>query len=156
MWEASCCTHTSRSSPSSDIFFSPALFVLLWRSFCGLVIILFTTCTIVPPGYLAYFLYVRVLLEVIQKGGKEEKLSVLIICSLFYLKDRMRQSYTVTVTAERSVSLSPFMKAHELRRKSSAMSGSMLVSTFVGLLINHVKVWVCAGEDLWFNSDLKY
>ncbi|XP_027031042.1 ubiquitin carboxyl-terminal hydrolase 2a isoform X4 [Tachysurus fulvidraco] len=48
----------------------------------------------------------------------------------------MNQSYTVT--AERSVSLLPFMKAHELRRKSS-MSGSVLVSTFVGLLINQVK-----------------
>ncbi|XP_058270152.1 ubiquitin carboxyl-terminal hydrolase 2a isoform X3 [Hemibagrus wyckioides] len=51
----------------------------------------------------------------------------------------MRQSYTVTVTAERSVSLLPFVKAHELRRKSSAMSGSVLVSTFVGFLINQVK-----------------
>ncbi|KAI5098860.1 ubiquitin carboxyl-terminal hydrolase 2 isoform X3 [Silurus meridionalis] len=50
---------------------------------------------------------------------------------------RMRQSYTVT--AKRSVSLLPFIKANELRRKSLAMSGSMLMSTFMGLLINQVK-----------------
>ncbi|XP_046719242.1 ubiquitin carboxyl-terminal hydrolase 2a isoform X3 [Silurus meridionalis] len=49
----------------------------------------------------------------------------------------MRQSYTVT--AKRSVSLLPFIKANELRRKSLAMSGSMLMSTFMGLLINQVK-----------------
>ncbi|TTO95311.1 Ubiquitin carboxyl-terminal hydrolase 2 [Bagarius yarrelli] len=53
--------------------------------------------------------------------------------------DRMRQSYTVTVTAERSFSLVPFVKAQEFRRKSSAMPGSVLVSTFMGLLINQVK-----------------
>lgn len=67
----------------------------------------------------------------------------------------MRQSYTVTVTADRSVSLLPFMKAHELRRKSSAMSGSVLVSTFLGLLINQVKVCecvlgeICVAAPIW-------
>lgn len=48
----------------------------------------------------------------------------------------MRQSYTVTMPEEPVLSL--FSK--EIRRKSPSVSGSMLVSTFVGLLINQAKV----------------
>lgn len=51
----------------------------------------------------------------------------------------MRQSYTVTVPEEPPASVFPFLK-QEMRRKSSSMSGSVLVSTFVGLLINQAKV----------------
>ncbi|XP_055516692.1 ubiquitin carboxyl-terminal hydrolase 2-like isoform X4 [Leucoraja erinacea] len=47
----------------------------------------------------------------------------------------MRQSYTVTMPEEPVLSL--FSK--EIRRKSPSVSGSMLVSTFVGLLINQAK-----------------
>lgn len=50
----------------------------------------------------------------------------------------MRQSYTVTVPEEPPSAAFPFLK-QEMRRKGS-MSGSMLVSTFVGLLINQAKV----------------
>ncbi|KAJ7990285.1 hypothetical protein DPEC_G00298730 [Dallia pectoralis] len=50
----------------------------------------------------------------------------------------MRQSYTVTVSEELPASAFPFLK-QEMRRKTSTMSGSVLVSTFVGLLINQVK-----------------
>ncbi|KAJ4935138.1 hypothetical protein JOQ06_016674, partial [Pogonophryne albipinna] len=49
----------------------------------------------------------------------------------------MRQSYTVTVPEEPPAAAFPFLK-QEMRRKGS-MSGSMLVSTFVGLLINQAK-----------------
>uniref|UniRef100_A0A3Q2CZ86 Ubiquitin carboxyl-terminal hydrolase 2 n=1 Tax=Cyprinodon variegatus TaxID=28743 RepID=A0A3Q2CZ86_CYPVA len=49
----------------------------------------------------------------------------------------MRQSYTVTVPEEAPAAAFPFLK-QEMRRKSS-MSGSVLVSTFVGLLINQAK-----------------
>lgn len=51
----------------------------------------------------------------------------------------MRQSYTVTVPEEAPATAFPFMK-QDLRRKSPPMSRSMLVSTFVGLLINQAKV----------------
>lgn len=50
----------------------------------------------------------------------------------------MRQSYTVTVPEEPPAAAFPFLK-QEMRRKGS-MSGSVLVSTFVGLLINQTKV----------------
>lgn len=50
----------------------------------------------------------------------------------------IRQSYTVTVPEEPPVSAFPFIKP-DLRRKSPTMSRSMLVSTFVGLLINQAK-----------------
>lgn len=50
----------------------------------------------------------------------------------------MRQSYTVTVPEEPPAAALPFLK-QEMRRKGS-MSGSVLVSTFVGLLINQAKV----------------
>ncbi|MEQ2168617.1 hypothetical protein GOODEAATRI_016578 [Goodea atripinnis] len=50
----------------------------------------------------------------------------------------MRQSYTVTVPEEPPAAAFPFLK-QEIRRKGS-MSGSVLVSTFVGLLINQAKV----------------
>ncbi|KAI1903289.1 hypothetical protein AGOR_G00025670 [Albula goreensis] len=50
----------------------------------------------------------------------------------------MRQSYTVTVPEDPPAPAFPFLKP-DLRRKSSAMSGSVLVSTFVGLLINQAK-----------------
>ncbi|XP_010868596.1 ubiquitin carboxyl-terminal hydrolase 2-like isoform X1 [Esox lucius] len=51
----------------------------------------------------------------------------------------MRQSYTVTVPEESPVTAFPFLKT-DLRKKSSTpMSRSMLVSTFVGLLINQAK-----------------
>ncbi|XP_067113097.1 ubiquitin carboxyl-terminal hydrolase 2-like isoform X1 [Osmerus mordax] len=50
----------------------------------------------------------------------------------------MRQSYTVTVPEEAPATAFPFMK-QDLRRKSPPMSRSMLVSTFVGLLINQAK-----------------
>uniref|UniRef100_A0A8C7IR98 Ubiquitin carboxyl-terminal hydrolase 2 n=1 Tax=Oncorhynchus kisutch TaxID=8019 RepID=A0A8C7IR98_ONCKI len=50
----------------------------------------------------------------------------------------IRQSYTVTVPEEPPASAFPFLK-QEMRRKSSSMSGSVLVSTFVGLLINQAK-----------------
>lgn len=50
----------------------------------------------------------------------------------------MRQSYTVTVPEEPPAAAFPFLK-QEMRRKGS-MSGSVLVSTFVGLLINQAKV----------------
>ncbi|KAF3847188.1 hypothetical protein F7725_020216 [Dissostichus mawsoni] len=46
-------------------------------------------------------------------------------------------SYTVTVPEEPPAAAFPFLK-QEMRRKGS-MSGSMLVSTFVGLLINQAK-----------------
>ncbi|PWA28079.1 hypothetical protein CCH79_00012158, partial [Gambusia affinis] len=49
----------------------------------------------------------------------------------------MRQSYTVTVPEEPPAAAFPFLK-QEMRRKGS-MSGSVLVSTFVGLLINQAK-----------------
>nr|XP_057935912.1 ubiquitin carboxyl-terminal hydrolase 2a isoform X4 [Doryrhamphus excisus] len=51
----------------------------------------------------------------------------------------MRQSYTVTVPEEPppAAATFPFLK-QEMRRKGS-MSGSVLVSTFVGLLINQAK-----------------
>ncbi len=52
----------------------------------------------------------------------------------------MRHSYTVTIPEEPPATAFPFLK-HDMRRKSSTLSGSMLVSTFVGLLINHAKVW---------------
>lgn len=51
----------------------------------------------------------------------------------------LRQSYTVTVPEEPPASVFPFSKA-EARRKSASVSRSMLVSTFVGLLINQAKV----------------
>ncbi|KAG7484829.1 hypothetical protein MATL_G00054670 [Megalops atlanticus] len=50
----------------------------------------------------------------------------------------MRQSYTVTVPEDPPAAAFPFLKP-DLRRKSSTMSGSVLVSTFVGLLINQAK-----------------
>ncbi|MGH0149930.1 UNVERIFIED_CONTAM: hypothetical protein FKN15_016267 [Acipenser sinensis] len=50
----------------------------------------------------------------------------------------LRQSYTVTVPEEPAAAAFPFFN-RELRRKSSAVSGSVLVSTFVGLLINQAK-----------------
>uniref|UniRef100_A0A4W5KX76 ubiquitinyl hydrolase 1 n=1 Tax=Hucho hucho TaxID=62062 RepID=A0A4W5KX76_9TELE len=50
----------------------------------------------------------------------------------------MRQSYTVTVPEEPPATAFPFLKT-DLRRKSPPMSRSMLVSTFVGLLINQAK-----------------
>lgn len=52
----------------------------------------------------------------------------------------MRQSYTVTVPEEPPppAAAFPFLK-QEMRRKGS-MSGSVLVSTFVGLIINQAKV----------------
>lgn len=49
----------------------------------------------------------------------------------------MRQSYTVTV-AEEPPAAFPFLK-QDMRRKGS-MSGSALVSTFMGLIINQAKV----------------
>lgn len=50
----------------------------------------------------------------------------------------MRQSYTVTVPEEPPAAAFPFLK-QEMRRKGS-VSGSALVSTFVGLIINQAKV----------------
>ncbi|KPP77932.1 ubiquitin carboxyl-terminal hydrolase 2-like [Scleropages formosus] len=50
----------------------------------------------------------------------------------------LRQSYTVTVPEEPPAAAFPFLK-HDIRRKSSTVSGSVLVSTFVGLLINQAK-----------------
>ncbi|XP_016141387.1 ubiquitin carboxyl-terminal hydrolase 2-like isoform X2 [Sinocyclocheilus grahami] len=50
----------------------------------------------------------------------------------------IRQSYTVTVPEEPPASAFPFIK-QDMRRKSPMMSRSMLVSTFVGLLINQAK-----------------
>ncbi|KAJ8266269.1 hypothetical protein GJAV_G00128500 [Gymnothorax javanicus] len=50
----------------------------------------------------------------------------------------MRQSYTVTVPEDPPATAFPFLKP-DLRRKTSAVSGSVLVSTFVGLLINQAK-----------------
>ncbi|CAM4537430.1 unnamed protein product [Leuciscus chuanchicus] len=50
----------------------------------------------------------------------------------------IRQSYTVTVPEEPPASAFPFIK-QDMRRKSPTMSRSMLVSTFVGLLINQAK-----------------
>ncbi|KAF0030275.1 hypothetical protein F2P81_017006 [Scophthalmus maximus] len=50
----------------------------------------------------------------------------------------MRQSYTVTVPEEPPAAAFPFLK-QEMRRKGSGVSGSVLVSTFVGLLINQAK-----------------
>lgn len=50
----------------------------------------------------------------------------------------LRQSYTVSVPEEPPAAAFPFLK-QEMRRKGS-MSGSALVSTFVGLLINQAKV----------------
>uniref|UniRef100_A0A8C2F1M7 Ubiquitin carboxyl-terminal hydrolase 2 n=1 Tax=Cyprinus carpio TaxID=7962 RepID=A0A8C2F1M7_CYPCA len=50
----------------------------------------------------------------------------------------MRHSYTVTIPEEPPATAFPLLK-QDMRRKSSTMSGSMLVSTFVGLLINHAK-----------------
>uniref|UniRef100_UPI00398EB05F ubiquitin carboxyl-terminal hydrolase 2-like isoform X3 n=1 Tax=Pristiophorus japonicus TaxID=55135 RepID=UPI00398EB05F len=49
----------------------------------------------------------------------------------------LRQSYTVTVPEEPVPVLSLFTK--ELRRKAPGVPGSVLVSTFVGLLINQAK-----------------
>lgn len=51
----------------------------------------------------------------------------------------MRHSYSVTIPEEPPATAFPLLK-QDMRRKNS-MSGSMLVSTFVGLLINHAKVW---------------
>lgn len=51
----------------------------------------------------------------------------------------MRHSYTVTVPEDPPATAFPFLKP-DLRRKTSAVSGSVLVSTFVGLLINQAKV----------------
>ena len=51
----------------------------------------------------------------------------------------MRQSYSVTVPEDPPVTAFPFLK-QEMRRKSSSVSGSVLVSTFCGLLINQAKV----------------
>ena len=53
----------------------------------------------------------------------------------------MRQSYTVTVPEDPPAAAFPFHK-QDLRRKSPQISRSMLVSTFVGLLINQAKVSV--------------
>ncbi|CAB1316660.1 unnamed protein product [Coregonus sp. 'balchen'] len=50
----------------------------------------------------------------------------------------LRQSYTVTVPEESPATAFPFLKT-DLRRKSPPMSRSMLMSTFVGLLINQAK-----------------
>ncbi|CAL8339002.1 unnamed protein product [Boreogadus saida] len=52
--------------------------------------------------------------------------------------ESLRQSYTVRVPEEPPAAAFPFLK-QEMRRKAS-MSGSVLVSTFVGLLINQAKV----------------
>uniref|UniRef100_A0A671LHR1 Ubiquitin carboxyl-terminal hydrolase 2 n=1 Tax=Sinocyclocheilus anshuiensis TaxID=1608454 RepID=A0A671LHR1_9TELE len=49
----------------------------------------------------------------------------------------MRHSYAVTIPEEPPATAFPFIQ-QDMRRKNS-MSGSMLVSTFVGLLINHAK-----------------
>ncbi|CAG06465.1 unnamed protein product, partial [Tetraodon nigroviridis] len=49
----------------------------------------------------------------------------------------LRQSYTVTVPEEPPAAAFPFLK-QEMRRKGR-MSGSALVSTFVGLIINQAK-----------------
>lgn len=49
-----------------------------------------------------------------------------------------RHSYTVTVPEEPPAAAFPFLK-QEMRRKGS-MSGSALVSTFVGLIINQARV----------------
>lgn len=61
----------------------------------------------------------------------------------------MRQSYTVTVPEEPPAAAFPFLK-QEMRRKGS-MSGSVLVSTFVGLIINQAKVRDCESAccELW-------
>lgn len=58
----------------------------------------------------------------------------------------MRQSYTVTVPEEPPAAAFPFLK-QEMRRKGS-MSGSALVSTFVGLIINQAKVRDWGGGAL--------
>lgn len=50
----------------------------------------------------------------------------------------MRHSYTVTIPEEPPATAFPLLR-QDMRRKNS-LSGSMLVSTFVGLLINHAKV----------------
>ncbi|KAG2469983.1 UBP2 hydrolase, partial [Polypterus senegalus] len=50
----------------------------------------------------------------------------------------LRQSYTVTVPEDPPTVNFPFF-SRELRRKSQSMTGSVLVSTFVGLLINQAK-----------------
>ncbi|XP_048838096.1 ubiquitin carboxyl-terminal hydrolase 2-like isoform X2 [Brienomyrus brachyistius] len=50
----------------------------------------------------------------------------------------LRQSYRVTVTEDPPVTAFPFLR-QDLRRKTSTMSGSVLVSTFVGFLINQAK-----------------
>ncbi|TNN23434.1 hypothetical protein EYF80_066445 [Liparis tanakae] len=50
----------------------------------------------------------------------------------------MRQSYTVTVPEEPPAAAFPLLK-QDMRRRGS-VSGSVLVSTFVGLLINQAKV----------------
>uniref|UniRef100_A0A3B4A0T9 Ubiquitin carboxyl-terminal hydrolase 2 n=1 Tax=Periophthalmus magnuspinnatus TaxID=409849 RepID=A0A3B4A0T9_9GOBI len=52
----------------------------------------------------------------------------------------MRQTYTVTVPEDPPAAAFPFIK-QEMRRKGS-MSGSVLVSTFVGLLINQAKCFM--------------
>lgn len=51
----------------------------------------------------------------------------------------VRQAYTVTIPEELPVTAFPLLK-RDMRRKNSTVSGSVLVSTFVGLLINHAKV----------------
>lgn len=51
----------------------------------------------------------------------------------------MRQSYTVTIPEDPPATAFTFLK-QDMRRKGSAVSGSVLVSTFVGLLINQAKV----------------
>ncbi|KPP73225.1 ubiquitin carboxyl-terminal hydrolase 2-like [Scleropages formosus] len=53
----------------------------------------------------------------------------------------LRQSYTVTVPEEPPPAAFPFLRP-ELRRKGSAVSGSVLVSTFVGLLIHQAKCFM--------------
>lgn len=65
----------------------------------------------------------------------------------------LRQSYTVSVPEEPPAAAFPFLK-QEMRRKGS-MSGSALVSTFVGLLINQAKVgdvspYTCAPRPRGF------
>lgn len=63
---------------------------------------------------------------------------------ILLIMSRMRHSYTVTVPEEPPATAFPLLK-QDMRRKNSTMSGSMLVSTFVGLLINHAKVWIHAS-----------
>ncbi|XP_026138214.1 ubiquitin carboxyl-terminal hydrolase 2-like isoform X2 [Carassius auratus] len=57
---------------------------------------------------------------------------------ILLIMPRMRHSYTVTIPEEPPATAFPLVK-QDMRRKSSTMAGCMLVSTFVGLLINHAK-----------------